>query len=179
MSTTLAKPVSRPWRRFLRFSMRGMIVFVLVSGIGLAWMVRAIRSAQIQRDAVVAIENAGGVVRYDWEWPAGEPWAPQWLVDLVGVPYFGNVIVVEFYSSSTTADATVAQVGRLTELRDLDLHLLNVSDADLAHLKGLTKLSQLYLSATGATEAGVREIQRALPRLKINRDVVHPHHGCE
>ena len=45
MSTTLTKPVSRPWRRFLRFSVRGLIVRVLVIG--------------------VAIERAGAWVEYD------------------------------------------------------------------------------------------------------------------
>ena len=65
MSTTLANPVSRPWRRYLRFSVRGLIVLVLVIGGWLGWIVR---SARIQRDAVAAIQNAGGVVMYDWEW---------------------------------------------------------------------------------------------------------------
>ena len=32
------KPVSRPWRRFLRFSVRGMIVIVLLVGGWLGWM---------------------------------------------------------------------------------------------------------------------------------------------
>ena len=45
-------PVSHPWRRFLRFSVRGLIVVVLVIGAGLGWIVR---QAHIQRDAVAAI----------------------------------------------------------------------------------------------------------------------------
>jgi hypothetical protein len=62
MSTTLAKPVSRPWRRCLRFNVRGLIVVVLVIGVGLGWVVR---QAHGQRDAVAAILRAGGVVEYD------------------------------------------------------------------------------------------------------------------
>ena len=41
-----ARPVSRPWRRFLRFSVRGMIVLALVIGGCLGWVAR---SARIQR----------------------------------------------------------------------------------------------------------------------------------
>ncbi len=67
--TDQAVPVSRPWRRFLRFSVRGMIVVVLLIGIGLGWIVRAIRGARIQRDAVLAIKNAGGFVQYNGEAP--------------------------------------------------------------------------------------------------------------
>ena len=96
-----AQPVSRPWRSFLRFSVRGLIVVVLLFGGWLGWLVR---SARIQREAVAAITKAGGKVKYDWEWrdgnkiPTGEdPWAPLRLVDYIGVDYFGHVTVVEFY----------------------------------------------------------------------------------
>ena len=49
-----AVPVARPWRRFLRFSVRGLIVLVLVIGVWLGWLVR---SARIQREAVAAIRK--------------------------------------------------------------------------------------------------------------------------
>jgi hypothetical protein len=62
--TDQAKSASRPSRRFLRFSVRGLIVLVLVIGAGLGWLVR---SARIQREAVVAIVEDGGVVVYDWQ----------------------------------------------------------------------------------------------------------------
>jgi hypothetical protein len=64
-------PTPHPWRRFLRFSVRGLIVIVIVVGVALGWIVR---EAHIQRDAVAAIEKAGGSVRYDWE-----SWVPKWL----------------------------------------------------------------------------------------------------
>ena len=34
--------VARPWRRYLRLSVRGLIVLVLVIGGGLGWMVRQV-----------------------------------------------------------------------------------------------------------------------------------------
>src|ERR1017187_10239475 len=97
--TDQAKTVSRPWRRFLRFSVRGLIVLVLVIGAGLGWLVR---SARIQREAAAVITRAGGSVMYDWEWSNGKviaggtPWAPKWLVDRIGVDYFGRVTYVSF-----------------------------------------------------------------------------------
>jgi hypothetical protein len=81
-----AKAISNPWRRFLRFSMRGLIVMVLVSGLGLGWLVC---SARIQREAVAAITAAGGSIEYGGEssnplWvPASLAfWAPASLVNL-------------------------------------------------------------------------------------------------
>ena len=58
-------PTTRPWRRFLRVSVRGLIVLVLVTGAGVGWLVR---SARIQREAVAAIRKAGGGVSYDSRW---------------------------------------------------------------------------------------------------------------
>jgi hypothetical protein len=46
-------PASHPWGRFLRFSVRGMIVVVPLVG---GWPGWAVRSARMQRDAVAAIE---------------------------------------------------------------------------------------------------------------------------
>ena len=64
-----AEPVSFTWRSSLRFSVRGLVVLVLVIGGWLGWIVR---SARIQREAVAAIEKAGGRVKYDWEWSGGK-----------------------------------------------------------------------------------------------------------
>jgi hypothetical protein len=41
--TEHARPVSHPWRRYVRFSVRGLIVLVLVVGFGLGWIVRIAR----------------------------------------------------------------------------------------------------------------------------------------
>jgi hypothetical protein len=120
--TDQANLVSRPWRRFLRFSVRGLIVIVLVIGGWLGWLVRGVR---IQRDAVAAITKSGGSVKYDWEWkdgapvPGARPDAPRWLVDLLGVDYFGHVTSVSYLSAVVDRTrARVAEVGaRLSELQ--------------------------------------------------------------
>jgi hypothetical protein len=194
-----ADRVLHPWRRFLRFSVRGLIVLVLVIGGGLGWIVR---EARIQREAVAAIRKAGGTVLYDWQWrdgdliPGGKPCAPGWLVDLIGVDYFGHVTAVGLYPDRTGSDdAVLAHVGRLTRLQSLAYNsfdaevtdaglahvsgLINLSylglsntqvtDAGLVHLKGLTKLESMNLESTRVTDAGVRELKRALPSVTVHR----------
>ncbi len=97
--TDQAKPASRPRRRFLRFSVRGMIMLVLVIG---GWLGRTVRVARIQREAVAAIRKADGEISYDWEWksgvrtPAKGPKVPCRLVEAFGVDYFGHVVRVSF-----------------------------------------------------------------------------------
>ena len=43
--TTPRKRRYRSWRRYLRFSVRGLIVLVLVVGAGMGWLVRGANSA--------------------------------------------------------------------------------------------------------------------------------------
>jgi hypothetical protein len=82
----------------VRFSVRRLIVLVLVIGGGLGWIVRCARD---QFAAVKAIEAAGGNVSYRWEWkdgrsvPDGAPWWPKWLSDRIGVEYLTAVARVE------------------------------------------------------------------------------------
>jgi hypothetical protein len=191
-----ADPIPHPLRRFLRFSVRGLIVVVLVIGAGLGWIVR---EAHVQRDAVAAIERAGGSVRYHTGWTysefpeAQELWAPKWLVDAIGIDYFDQVDSVGFYGSGhpVCTDEALVHVGRLpgllflsvdggsvtdtglthvkglTNLDELNLRSTQITDAGLADLKGLTKLYRLYLGGSQVTDAGVKRLQRALPNTII------------
>jgi internalin A len=152
-----ADPVPHPWRRFLRFSVRGLIVLVLVIGAGLG---RIVRQAHIQRDAVAAIRKAGGTVVYSWEhgntFPrVGGPWARSRLADLSGVDFFDHVTDVYLSGSLRPADTTLAEAGRLNHLERLFLKNASVTDAGLVHLKGLTNLSALMLTNTRVTDGGL------------------------
>jgi hypothetical protein len=156
-----AGPASHPWRRHLRFSVRGLIVIVLVIGTGLGWIVR---EAHVQRDAVAVIVRDGGNVFYDWEWtdghtiPGGKPPSPSWLADLIGVDYFGHVTSVWLSSTSNPPDAVLAHVARLSRVQLLVAARAPVSDSGLLHLKGLTELSSLILTDIHATDAGLAHL---------------------
>jgi internalin A len=154
--------VSRPWRRFLRFSVRGMIVLVLIVGV---WLGLLVRSAHIQRDAVTAIRRSGGSVNYDWEWSngksivGGKPWAPRWFADPIGVDYFGHVTYVWLSFSSAATDEAIVQVERLTRLQQLSVFQSSLSDVGLAHLTGLTNLKRLDLGGVQVTDAGLAHLK--------------------
>jgi hypothetical protein len=155
-------PVSRRGQRFLRLSVRGLIVVVLLIGAGLGWMVRVLRTAQLQRDAVTAIKSARGAVAYDgilWDGQEPKEWVPRsrrWLRDHIGVDYFAQFTHVYFgFSSSTAIDAAVGQASHLTRVRVMDLGRSSVSDAGLAHLKELTDLCILSVGGTRVTDAGL------------------------
>jgi hypothetical protein len=192
--TAQPQPAARSRRGFFRFSVRGLLLLILVIGCGFGWLARVVRIGQVQRRAVAAIYQAGGWVMYDSEWDEAQnpstwkPTWPKWLVDRLGVDYFGSVVFINLHDRGT--DAVLAHVGRLTHLRQLhrpglavtdaglahlgrlsELQLLSldgtqVTDAGLAHLKGLEGLKWLKLAKTKVTDAGVRELQKALPHLQ-------------
>ena len=65
-------------------------------------------------------------------------------------------------------DKGLAHLKGLTSLETLNLeNTRGVSDFGLVHLKALTNLRQLDLDGTKVTDAGVQDLQEALPRVKI------------
>ena len=128
-----------------------------------------------QRNAVSAIQKAGGAVGYEWDWnngrpapPGAEPPWPPWLVRALGRDVFGNVVTVDLVGGRAD-DALMTHIGGLTHLQRLNLNATSLtgtglarlekltaleilalpkqrfSDDDLAHLAGLTKLKQLHI----------------------------------
>ncbi len=100
-------PIRRSGWRYPRLTVRVFIVLVLLVGAWLGWTVR---TASIQRDAITAIEKAGGRLFYSWEWkngkliPFGKPKWPNWLVRRLGVDYFGHVAIVSLAGMGNSRD---------------------------------------------------------------------------
>jgi hypothetical protein len=145
------------------------MVLVLIVGGSLGWF---IHRATVQRDAVRAIEAAGGTVRYDFEQTPSiltpsKPPGPKWLVHLIGIDFFANVTSVSFRTSQKNTiaytppqtDAIFADIGRLPRLERLHANSVRVTDAGMAHLAGLTKLRSLGIEGTpGLTDAGLAHL---------------------
>jgi hypothetical protein len=109
-------------------SVRGLMVLVLIVGGGFGWIVH---EAQVQRSAVTAVKRSGGSVSYDWQRTLGRaeprPWGPKWLVDRIGVDYFGNVVEVWLAGPSIQdAEAALAHVGCLHRLEGRTLPTFSV-----------------------------------------------------
>jgi hypothetical protein len=191
--TSEAKP-ARPRRRWLRFSLRTLLVGVTLLCVALGFWVNG---AQRQRRAVAAVWAIGSrvEVQYDYQAPGaaveGELPAPDWLCRLLGVDYFAEMTSVLIPTGSTDAtaahmgglpalvvlsldgaavsDAGLAHLSGLTRLRVLAFEDAQVTDAGLEHLRGLTNLEELYLYGSQVTDEGWVRLQHALPHCKIYR----------
>ena len=171
------------WRRYARFSVRGLVVLVLVCGGGMGWLVRRratslARSRRSRPQAAMSRTNGNGttVVRSQ----TARPWWPKWLSDRVGVDYLASVARVEifFFCSdkemihigrlgwtdtlslpcTRVSDAGLAQLHGLSRLRTLNLWGNKITDAGLVHLKGLTRLRWLCLDQTAVTDSGLKQL---------------------
>jgi|SRR6185437_4873040 len=105
-------------RRWLQFSLRGFFVLLTVSAI---WLGVLSNRAREQREAVKAIEAAGGVVHYDWEVEfsasvdslitdrRAEPPGPDWLRRTIGEEYFQEIGMVIFQDIRVTSEPNVLE----------------------------------------------------------------------
>ena len=86
-----AKPVSRPRRRFLRLSVRGLIIVVLVIGVGLARLVvqcpNQVPSRRCDRTGRVALRDMSKLYRGHFpRVTRAEKWR-NWAANLIGIEY--------------------------------------------------------------------------------------------
>lgn len=174
----------------LRFSLRTLLVVMLVCGVLLGAFARAHSRAQRQRQIIAAAAEVGGHVRYDFEcYSQSWLYAPQrWLAPRVGPDLVGNVLILNYQTAEpaswreslqSAADlqtieylsacghgltaADVEQLGRCTALKQLNL--LHARDLpDLKPLGKLRQLAQLGLNSCsgvkGAKLSALRELQR-------------------
>src|ERR1700674_3567123 len=116
----------KPRRRWFQFSLRTLMLLMVVISVGLGFMGRKLQRVREQRQTVAAIQKLGGVVAYTY--PASlfgggssdAPPGPAWLTKMLGDDFWGIV-----------DDISIPNDGGLT-------------DDDLEHLEGLHQLESLY-----------------------------------
>jgi hypothetical protein len=133
----------------LRFSLRGLLVVVTILCVALAWR---LQRAKLQRQAVLALRDAGGWVYYDYQQydpktckfdKEATPWEPEWLQAQVGVDFFHDVEAVN-----------MSFHGQGIVRRDE-----KAPDPDIArHLEHLPHLRFIGLTAGACNDDGMRYV---------------------
>jgi hypothetical protein len=164
-------PRKRRWWRYLRLSVKGMMLVILAVGGGLGWWLHL---ARVQRQAVAVIRGAGGRISYEWDVP-GDPSAPgwrRWVAEHIDVDLASNV--VEAWLSPSCGDVELAQVAQFDRLESLDVRGANMTDAGMASLERLTRLRFLYLNDRPITDDMLVHLEAltGLEILSLNRTPV-------
>jgi hypothetical protein len=174
----MTEPLSKP-RRFFRFSLRTMLLLVLVAAIPLALVQWRLARARQTNEIVAAIERDGGHVRFDYEVQRGlyaglMRWVPGSAEQLAGKAFFGDVLEVKFpriamhWPAIEATDDTLALLDRLPHLRRLSIVSEGLTDRGLASLANC-KLSRLELHTYNVTDNGLRSLAncRSLKRITL------------
>lgn len=169
--------------RILRFRLRTLLILVTVLSVVVAMHVQNTRR---QRQAVAAIGEYGGWVRYDYQFPSGnydhadydgkaESGVPRWLLEKLGVDFFHSVVQVNLnYSddsgtreeNSNDTPAALEYVAKLPNLRILLLANGQATDATMEHLTQCRRLERLYMwDVHLVSNAGVKHLE-SLKRLR-------------
>jgi hypothetical protein len=172
-------------RRRFQFSIRSLLVMVVVVALPCSWMTVETQLAKRQTVAVEAIRKLGGQVWYDYEFAKTPAAKHAWLETALGKDFFFSVVDVDVcntyklggtpasidpkFVTHDISDASLSHLEGMSELRRLRIGGTEVTDVGLIHLAGLTRLGELDLTATKVTDEGVAKLQKALPNGKIIR----------
>ena len=166
--------VAPVFRRRFQFSLRSLMLLVVVVAIPCSWFATAMKAAREQRAAVEAIEKLGGWVNYDYEYDETDPFAPDppmpgtahqlpgpaWLCRRLGVDLLANVVVATVSDSQfEIGEAWLDSIKCLSHLQLLILSGAKVNDAGLEQIKGLTELKYLELRNTKISDAGLQHLK--------------------
>jgi hypothetical protein len=131
-----------------------LMLLVLAVGGGLGWICH---QARVQREAVAAIEAAGGEVVFDWQWDSvnacvrNDTPEPGWLTRQLGPGFFEEPVAVIVHDGSD--DSMMLHIARLPYIEFLYLYNSNVTDVGAVQIRKVRRLRNLYFNSTPALTA--------------------------
>ena len=180
--TPITKPLAVRKRRWLRFSLRTLLLVVTVLCVWLGWRINAARQ---QKEAVDAILKAGGTVHYDYQilpnipsenhWNIGFnanalPTGPPLLRKLFGDDCFRKVILVNF-SKTDLPESVLTQLTKLPDITHVALQSVNIipdgsnvprpiQDADFEVFGQLSRLEYLDIYPADIDGSGLAQLTK-------------------
>ena len=144
-ATPAAPLTKKPRRRWLRYSLRTLLVFMLLCALAAAWVGREIQKGRDQLAAIRWVEGQGGTLHYAVQTE------PTWHQRYLGAWYPVPVIQVDLSPWRMRLPFPAARLGYLKEaLREQEQHIDSsyVSVNDITPLAALEDLEVLSLAET-------------------------------
>src|SRR5262245_26702937 len=134
-----------PKRRWFRFSLRTFLLVITALALWLGW-----KFGEAREQRRVVAELIGLDVQYDFsDYFGGSPPEPAWLIDLVGVDFFHDVVGVRFNANlyidphELTRRSIPSLLARLPRLQSIELVVVQLDDEDLRRLAPLKRLKSV------------------------------------
>lgn len=161
----------KPGRRWLQFSLRGLLVLTFLVAMGVGWIGNERRKVWLKDRAISEIRRLRGIVvsdpssighNADLDQPASGLHA-LWRERLLGEKYEPIVEAVIFPPGASPE--ALAHLKHLPGLRHVDLIGACIGDESVEEILRVRSLEDLNLSATNITDIGVAKLA-SLPRLE-------------
>ena len=169
-------------RRWFQFSLRTLLF--LISALSLLFgFCRSLNRAHQQRDAVLAVRAAGGVILYEDQFGAdgnfnarAEPAAPEWLRNLLGDDFFRTPAGVDNWNRESSADwfdfnarrelsdASERALCRLPTIKRLNFVGTSLSHGRLLVIESLNQLEELDLTERHLSDEECQQLAKVLSR---------------
>ena len=148
-----------PKRRWFQFSLKALILVLVVCGCVLAPIAYEHQKARNQHAAVAALEKRGGYLGFD---STTHPRSAAMSL-LLGDDKFAHLVAVDFAPGSVITDPDLLHLRSFSFLRFVGLDGMPVTDASLVELGSKTMLTELSLKNTKITDAGPLQHQTTQP----------------
>jgi hypothetical protein len=170
--------LSLVFRQKFQFSLRSLLLLVVVFAVPCSWLATEMEQARKQRAAVEASRGLGWTVAYDYEnyerlstsffepasdllaWPFPEdfqPPGPAWLCQILGEDFFTEPAYVGIFTGAYGTDLRHLTV--LKGLKGLALWGKGITDPMLGHVEGMKNLRSLRLCSPDLTDASLRHLE--------------------
>ncbi|MFO0882767.1 MAG: hypothetical protein U0894_01025 [Pirellulales bacterium] len=165
-----------PRRRWFQFSLRTLLLAMLVFGCGLGWLANKRMKSQRAWAAVRAVERQRGILHFEkGSWIEKKlgidlPNATSILVtcshdlfesgDIAEIPTLQDVQVF----GTTVTDDDLKLLENLSDLRSFGASSSQITSQGLLHFQGLIKLDHLGIDGSNVTDEGLANLQ--LPHLR-------------
>jgi hypothetical protein len=162
---------SKPKRRWYQFSLRTLLVVMVVFIAGIGSIGVRMNRARINRGRlstaisdietgiqipIAKLESIGVRIHFLYE----DQRSRTWLENLFDDPGYPNPVSLNVEFSGTNAtDADMAQLKQLSDVRAVGVSNTNIADGGLEHLKGLTNLVYLDVKNTIITDDGLLHLK--------------------
>ncbi|MGO9109399.1 MAG: hypothetical protein ACLP9L_09210, partial [Thermoguttaceae bacterium] len=157
-----------------RFSIRSLLVLVVVVALPFSWLAVEMKEARRQHQSVEEVTTCGGMTCYDYQSNGvGHPEydrplsEPQLLLRWFGTDFFHPVVWVSFSVGdldgtrmTRISEKELSCLDGLVNLKVLDLQQQPIGNGSLAYLRNLSQLEKLDLTGTLVTDAGMEHVNR-------------------
>lgn len=149
-------------RRWLRFSLRGLLIVVFLLAVPLAWLGAKINTGRRETAYAAAVWKAGGQARFDYNAYAGsciamQPKGPWLLRAVLGKNIFSRICLVDL-SGVEDVGGLVGGLEKLSQLDTLTLPAGPQSDELIDSVARLSRLQELTLNGSEVTPLQMRRL---------------------